>query len=343
MRNVVSTSGKHWAVILAGGEGQRMRPLVQRWLGCHVPKQYCTFVGTRSMFQHTLSRARMLTDPERILTVIAPGHRQEALTQCEERAHGRVLVQPSNRDTAAGIFLPLAWIRSEDPDATVVIYPSDHFIYPEQRFVAVVEQALRTAEQHPDRLVLLGVRPDNLELEYGWMLTGGTLDQTGSPAIRTVRTFMEKPSLEQASYAMSAGALWNTLVVVARLRTLWPLGHQCFPELMPLFERLGERQDGFGDVEFLEAVYRDMPVRNFSSGLLQHIPGQAAVIELTGVLWSDWGKPERIVETLRKIGKQPAFPEELLAGPQVRVHPDRTDCPVSATASHGGPGSSHRR
>lgn len=338
-----STSGKHWAMILAGGEGQRVRPLVQRWLGRHVPKQYCTFVGTRSMFQHTLSRARMLTDPERILTVIAPGHQQEALAQCEERASGRVLIQPSNRDTAAGIFLPLAWIRSREPDATVVIYPSDHFIHPEQRFVAVVQRAITAAEQHPDRLILLGVRPDHLELEYGWILTGDILDQTGLHTTRTVRAFMEKPSREQAGYAMASGALWNTFVIVARLRTLWSLGHQCFPELMPLFERLSEKQDALTDAEFLEAVYRDMPVRNFSSGLLQRIPDQTAVIELTDVLWSDWGKPERIVETLRQIGKQPAFPEELLAGPQIHAHSARMGDPVSATASHGRPGNLPQR
>lgn len=337
MSNVVSTSGKHWAVILAGGEGQRVRPLVQRWLGRHVPKQYCTFVGTRSMFQHTLCRARMLTDPEHILTVIAPGHRQEALAQCEERASGRILVQPRNRDTAAGIFLPLAWIRSRDPDATVVIYPSDHFIYPEERFVAVVEQALGAAEEHPDRLVLLGVRPDHLEPEYGWILTGETLDEIG-PAIRTVRAFIEKPGREQASYAMASGALWNTFVIIVRLRTVWTLGHQCFPELMPWFERLSERHDAVTDVEFLEAVYRDMPARNFSFGLLQRIPDQTAVIELADVLWCDWGKPERIVETLRKIGKQPAFPEEFLAGPQIRAPAARTDDPVLATARPGGHG-----
>lgn len=342
MSNGCNTTGKHWAVVLAGGEGQRVRPLVQRWLGRHVPKQYCTFVGTRSMFQHTLCRARMLTDPEHILTVIAPGHRQEALAQCEERA-GQVLVQPRNRDTAAGIFLPLAWIRSRDPDATVVIYPSDHFIYPEQRFVAVVQHALTAVEQYPDRLVLLGVRPDHLELEYGWILTGETLDQTGSSAIRMVRAFMEKPNREQAGYAMASGALWNTFVIVVRLRTLWTLGHQCFPELMPWFERLSERQDAFTDMEFLETLYRDMPARDFSSGLLQHIPGQTAVIELADVLWCDWGKPERIVETLRKIGKQPAFSEELLAGPQIRAHSARTGDPVSATASHGEHGSVHRR
>jgi mannose-1-phosphate guanylyltransferase len=62
-----------WSIILAGGEGERLRPLMQRWLGQHKPKQYCTFVGTRSMLQHTLDRADQISDPEQKVTVIA-GH-----------------------------------------------------------------------------------------------------------------------------------------------------------------------------------------------------------------------------------------------------------------------------
>ena len=59
----VAEDPRLWSVILAGGEGQRMRALIQRWLGSHKPKQYCTFVGNRSMFQHTLDRTDMLTPP----------------------------------------------------------------------------------------------------------------------------------------------------------------------------------------------------------------------------------------------------------------------------------------
>ena len=52
-----------WSIVLAGGEGERLKPFVQKWLGRHKPKQYCTFIGTRSMFQHTLDRADQITDP----------------------------------------------------------------------------------------------------------------------------------------------------------------------------------------------------------------------------------------------------------------------------------------
>ena len=62
--------------------------------------------------------------------------------------------------------------------------------------------------------------------------------------------------------------------------------------------------------EVLEVTYRMMPVRSFSAHLLQRVPEQLAVMRLTHGLWSDWGRPERIAETLRYIGKEPAFPEE---------------------------------
>ena len=98
-----------WSIILAGGEGERLTPLVQRWLGRHKAKQYCTFIGTRSMFQHTLDRADLLSDPERKVTVIAQAHREEVMPQLVGRQPGRLIFQPTNRDTAVGVFLALTF------------------------------------------------------------------------------------------------------------------------------------------------------------------------------------------------------------------------------------------
>jgi mannose-1-phosphate guanylyltransferase len=316
MSNPVRHSNRLWSVILAGGEGERARPMVQAWLGRHKPKQYCTFIGTRSMFQHTLDRAIRLTDPERIVAVIARGHWQEASAQLEGRRVGTVLLQPQNRNTAAGIFLPLTYIRAQDASATIVIYPSDHFVYPEDRFLDVVQSAVCTTEWLPNRLVLLGVAPDRLELEYGWIQPGEQLARSvRGNQVQAVRTFLEKPSVAQANAALAAGALWNMLVLAAKVDTLWQLGWRCFPEMMPLFEYLGRAIGTTEEGRVLEAIYREMPVRNFSSDLLQRVPEQVAVIELSQVLWSDWGKPERIVETLRRIGRQPAFPLACLTNP----------------------------
>src|SRR5687768_3714911 len=130
-----------WSIVLAGGEGERLKPFVQRWLGRHQPKQYCTFIGTRSMFQHTLDRADRITAPEHKVTVIGRTHQREAQAQFSPGEGGKLIIQPANRDTAAGIYLALTYVRSQDPQAMVVLYPSDHFVYPEGRFVEVVRGA----------------------------------------------------------------------------------------------------------------------------------------------------------------------------------------------------------
>ena len=309
-------SERVWSVILAGGEGERVRPLIQRWLGCHKPKQYCAFVGTRSMFQHTVDRATRLTPPARTVAVVARGHRPDALAQLTRRGVGTLVLQPENRDTVAGLFLPLTYVRARDPLATVVIYPSDHFVYPESRFLDTVQRAMMVANSLPDRLVLLGVMPDRLELEYGWILPGVILPARGLDAkVQTVEAFLEKPTATQADVALSAGALWNTFVMISKVSTLWALGTKHFPDILQPFERLEQAIGSPEEGHVLDAIYQDMPRKNFSSDLLQRVPDCVAVMELTGVLWSDWGKPERIAETLRRIARTPAFPRACLDQP----------------------------
>jgi len=304
-----------WSIILAGGEGKRMASFVYRWLGHPRPKQYCSFVGTRSMFQHTLDRAAILTPPRQTVTVVALAHRQEALAQLGRREMGTLLFQPANRNTAAGIFLPLTYIRARDPGATVVVFPSDHFVYPESRFLEAVQHAVQTAKLRPDRLVLLGATPDRLELEYGWIERGLPLSGLSGTQGEEVRSFLEKPTISQADAAHRSGALWNTLVFAAKADLLWNLGWQCFPDMMPHFERLSQAIGGLEEGRVLDTIYRDMPVKNFSYDLLQRVPEQLAVVELTSVLWSDWGKPQRIAETLRRIDRRPAFPLACLDHP----------------------------
>ena len=110
------------------------------------------------------------------------------------------------------------------------------------------------------------------------------------------------------------------LVLTAKLETLWALGWQCFPEMMPRFEHVEQTVRVVGAVPALDEVYVRMPRRNFSSGLLARVPEHVAVIEAGGLLWSDWGKPERIVNTLLGMGRQPAFPLELIAGTLALEH-----------------------
>jgi mannose-1-phosphate guanylyltransferase len=259
------------------------------------------------MFQHTVDRSDRMIAPERSVTIIARDHRDHALAQLSSRPLGKVILQPSNRETAAGIFLGLSYVRAHDPHATALIFPSDHFVYPEGPFLEVASRLARAARTLQDRVLLLGASPDSPEPEYGWIQPGAHLGWIGQSRIRKTRKFLEKPDLEECKRAMRSGALWNTMVIATKVETLWNLGLERFPQMMHLLETYGESIGCPEEEQVLGRIYQDMPNRNFSAHLLQEFPERLAVMELRNVLWSDWGKPERITSTLRQIGREAAF------------------------------------
>jgi mannose-1-phosphate guanylyltransferase len=310
-----------WSIILGGGDGGCMTDFIRRWLGYPRPKQYCTFFGRRSLFQHTLDRASALCRQEHIVALVAREHGQEAWSQLEGRGAGTVLLQPKNRDSAAGIYLSLTYLRAKDPQATVVIYPSDHFVYPETTFLVAVHRASCILEWLPDRFIVLGAPPDRLELDYGWIVPGERIHCFERSPIQAVKTFLSRPTVVQADAALAQGALWNTSVMVAKAEMLWQTGLECFPDLMPRFERLGHSIGTSREAQILDEIYHDIPAHDLLPELLHCVPDRAAVIEMQGVLWSDWGKPTRIIDSLRRIGREPAFPSDLY-GPMSRVTED---------------------
>jgi mannose-1-phosphate guanylyltransferase len=300
-------SKRLWSIVLAGGNGDRIRELTQHWMGRPVPKQYCAFVGRRSMLQHTLLRADKLGQRDRQFILIADSHQKEAAPQLKDRDVKSILVQPANRDTLPGIFLPLTHVYARDAEATVVIHPSDHFIYPEKSFVRAVEHAVRAVEELPHLVILIGVPADRPEPEYGWICPDKQVWKSAGFSVRSVSRFLEKPSHALAAAAMEGGGLWNTLILAAKAETLWELGWIYAPEILRHFQRLYNTIGTHWEEETLQAIYDVMPSRNFSSGLLEPAAGRIGVLPMENVLWSDWGRKERIIETLRRIGKRPNF------------------------------------
>jgi len=296
-----------WSIVLAGGNGSRIVELTRRWMGRPVPKQYCAFVGTRSMLEHTLQRADRWSGREHQLIVIAADHQREAERLLADRWPRGVVVQPANRDTLPGIYLPLTHIYARDSKATVLIFPSDHFIYPEKSFEPLVARAVRAVEELPNKMILFAAPADSPEPEYGWVYPGDTIWKSEGSSIQAVRQFLEKPSAPLASQAMARGGMWNTLIMAAKVETLWQLGWNYSPEVMKHFERLAEAIGTSREQGVLESVYEIMPSRNFSSDLLAQAEDQIGVISMQGVTWSDWGRQERIVQTLARIGKAPNF------------------------------------
>ena len=124
-----------WAIVLAGGEGTRVRGFLKQLCGGDGLKQFSPIIGRRSMLQHTLDRIQRLVPPERTLIVVGAHQSAEAARQLSHWPPENIIYQPANRDTAPGILLPFAYITHRDPSATVIVSPSDHFVRDEDRFI----------------------------------------------------------------------------------------------------------------------------------------------------------------------------------------------------------------
>lgn len=284
-----------WSIILAGGEGTRLADYVRQRFGEPVPKQYCTFTGTRSMLEHTVDRALAFAPPSRTVTIVGGHHRAVALRQLEGRS-GHVLCQPESRDTGAGTMFPLAYIHRWDPDALVSIFPADHYIAPEAAFTEVMTRAQQMARRWSDRVITLGVTPEEPDADYGYITVGPRI--AGSVGLRQVRGFVEKPDVDRARRLCRKGAMWNTMIVCATASALWNLARATQPEMMDAFDAFLPRIGEADEAKAVAQLFERLPRVNLSRDMFERAPARLLAMPLEGVAWSDWGRPERIEETL---------------------------------------------
>ncbi|MGE5303064.1 MAG: sugar phosphate nucleotidyltransferase [Alphaproteobacteria bacterium] len=305
--NVSTNCGIRCGIVLSGGNGTRIKDFVSRLRGSTLPKQYVNFVGKRSVLEHTLDRAEKLIPAQRLFIVIAKEHLQfrEVRRQIAPRPRQCVVIQPRNKDTAPGFLLPLVYLYRQYPDATVAVFPSDHFVLEEDLFMEHVERAFRIVESDGSRMVLLGIEPNEPDSEYGYIVPGVTIDDPTLDGARAVELFVEKPSTVTARKIIRKGALWNSLVTVCRCEALLHAIRRAMPELYRSFEPI-QKAIGTADHEaMIEDVYRNLPSLNFSKGALEVLPLEnrrdLVVLPVPGVTWTDWGTPDRLSSTLRRL------------------------------------------
>jgi mannose-1-phosphate guanylyltransferase len=292
-----------WTLALAGGDGVRLSEYVERRFGRRIPKQYCCLLGTRSMLQHTLERLNRITPPSRTLTVIGTHHGDFAYPQLSGKSD-HVFRQPSSRDTGVALYVALAMIRRYTPNAIVTITPTDHYVAPAGVYVEQVRAARGVAARMRDRVIILGVRPTEPDPELGYLALGDRL--TEIPQVRRLTGFVEKPSVARAEALTDAGALWNTMVTCGTVDALWELGRATEPQLLDILDSFVPLVGTPDEDDAIEHIYRAYLPVSFSRDMLERAPERLCAMELDGVEWSDWGRPERI-ETVLAIRRSRAL------------------------------------
>lgn len=291
-----------WGIVLAGGNGNRINAFTQQFYSDGRPKQFCAFVGTRSMLQHTLDRTAMCVPTERLITVVSGKHLPFVHDQIRSDA-GTLIVQPYCRETAASILLPLSAIHHQDPGSVTAIFPSDHFILDEWKFAKYVRSATEIVQQRPDAIVLLGVRPDREDHGYGWIELGAA--DREHHGVYAVRSFAEKPAR-----GTSGTYLWNAFVVIARTETLMRTMQRWVPELHSAFQQYRRIHGTHESWHTLNTIYGRIPSVNFSSAVLEKVAHHLSVMDISDVGWNDWGEERRIREDAERYDLRLNLPVE---------------------------------
>jgi mannose-1-phosphate guanylyltransferase len=294
------THRQPWALVLAGGDGTRLQELTRLISGAPIPKQYCRIQNRQSLLENTLASIAPLTSPSRTLVIINHSHLSIAREQLGTIPSANMLVQPHNRDTGPGMLFALLELARRDPDATVAVFPSDHYVGNPHAFRTHVGRALEAVRTCPERIGLLGIRPEWTEPGYGYIEPGPTLLLQPGGAVFGVTAFREKPGAESAAAIIARGGLWNSFVMVFRMVRVLDLIGEIRPDDFNAMQRLASRGR-------MRSDYIDLPRWNFSSDFLGHVPEHLAVIDADRTRWSDWGTREAIERTFATLNQTPPW------------------------------------
>lgn len=290
-----------WSILLAGGEGTRLRGLSLDACGRHCPKQFAAFGRGPSLLRRSVERAAGLVPRSRIVAVVTEAQREWWATELDDMPAANLVVQPRNRGTAPAVLWSLLRILDEDPDARVIILPCDHFVAQEPVLRRSLQEALVSAETN---VVLLGAVPRRTETDLGWIQPLPADDTT----LLQVDSFVEKPDWRTASELKHRGGLLNMLILAAPGEALLDLFRRATPELLNALGGVGFTPTST-PARAVSAAYGTIPVVDFSHDVLERVAGSAVlwvkVVPPCG--WFDVGTPARLATLPLLAGERPGW------------------------------------
>lgn len=269
---------------MAGGVGARFWPMSKT----SRPKQFIDILGVgKTLIRLTFERFTNICPPENILVVTNKIYKDLVLEQLPELTENQVLCEPSRRNTAPCVAYANHKIKSENPDAIVVVAPSDHIILKEEEFVNNIKTAMEAAQQN-DWLLTLGIKPSRPDTGYGYIQFMEKKVFNDSTPLYKVKTFTEKPSLDIAkSFLASGDFLWNSGIFIWSLKTINEAFDNLLPEVNSLFEKGAEVYNTEKEERFIDDTYAICKNISIDYGIMEKAKNVYTLAVDFG--WSDLG------------------------------------------------------
>lgn len=271
-----------YCVIMCGGVGTRFWPFSRTGM----PKQFLDFFGTgRSLLQLTVDRVRSLVDPSRIILVTNAAYSGIIREQLPEIDPKNILLEPARRNTAPCICWAASHIKALDPDASMVVLPSDHLVLKEDEFRRTLEEGFDFVEKG-DRLLTIGITPTSPATGYGYIQRGRR--EEDYPGICKVKSFTEKPSLEMAKIFLSTGEFyWNAGMFLWTADNILKAFGKYGREVYAAFSG-GEGKYGTShEMEFIKIAFPTAPSISIDYAIMEK--AENVYVKSADLGWSDLG------------------------------------------------------
>ena len=275
----------NFCVIMAGGVGSRFWPLSKS----AKPKQFLDILGTgKTLLQQTFDRFETICPAENILIVTNKDYKDIILDQLPKIKEENVLLEPMRRNTAPCIAYANFKIQQKNPNANIIVAPSDHLILNEQEFIRVLNQGLEYVGKN-DALLTLGIKPNRPETGYGYIqISNNENSDGGKTEITEVKTFTEKPNTEMAKIFYESGEFfWNSGIFLWSLNSIMDSFNKHLAEVNDLFRKGVGVYNTENEQKFIDLTYAESKNISIDYGIIEKAGNVHVLCADFG--WSDLG------------------------------------------------------
>ncbi|PCJ28815.1 MAG: mannose-1-phosphate guanylyltransferase [Flavobacteriales bacterium] len=270
----------NYCIIMAGGIGSRFWPMSR----IQHPKQFIDILGTgETLIQQTYNRFKKICPEENIYIVTNEIYKNITKEQLTGITDEQIICEPTMRNTAPCIAYANYKIAAKNPNANIIVAPSDHLILKEDEFVRVMEMALEHASK-TDCLLTLGITPSRPDTGYGYI----QFIEENDTEIKQVKTFTEKPDLETAKQFIASGDFcWNSGMFIWSLKSIQTAFETLLPEMDNIFKNGLGKYNTSEEYDFIQKAYVTCESISIDYGIMEK--SEDVFVISANIGWSDLG------------------------------------------------------
>ncbi|MGB8658105.1 MAG: sugar phosphate nucleotidyltransferase [Candidatus Zixiibacteriota bacterium] len=273
----------NYAVILAGGKGERFWPLSRT----RHPKQLLHITSPKTMLQETVDRVKDLIPVERTKVVTGENIKKAILKQVDYLKEENLIVEPAMKSTCAAIGLAAVHLQKIDPSAVMVVLSSDHLIRPEEKLLEILEVGTKLASKG-EFLITIGITPTRAETAYGYIEIDEPYDTLDGITVFQIKEFKEKPDRVAAQqYYYDRKHLWNSGMFIWTVSTILHALQKHMPQMYQELETYSRHVGTKNEDAARKELYHNLENISIDCAVLER--AENALVIKADLVWDDIG------------------------------------------------------